>query len=412
MTQSPAEVIEWHIFESPTAKSSPVEHQVEHPSVHMGPFTTEEECRAVLDGLKHLPSFAHGNLEVHKKCRRREKRIRIKLPVQLCRLSAPEAAWEAYTVDISSMGARLANSGEPLKLGEFVQIHCGQRQAVFRVVWVGLPGTPTAGHIGVECLSRETNIWDLDLSARTDDEPLLQEIAVARSVQRKLFPREKPALRTLDYSGKCIQARTVGGDYYDFLDMGPGKLGFVLADVAGKGVAAALLMANLQGSLHNRTGIDAHHLPELLADVNDHLFNHTEPDRYATLFFGCYDDDSRSLGYVNCGHSPPLLLRHNGATDRLGATATVLGLFGQWECSIAQTQLEPGDVLSIFTDGITETTAANGEEFGEDRLLRALKDNRHLEAGAILSHVEQAVEQFRSSEHLQDDLTLVVARAN
>jgi serine phosphatase RsbU (regulator of sigma subunit) len=194
--------------------------------------------------------------------------------------------------------------------------------------------------------------------------------------------------------------------------MGPGKLGFVLADVAGKGVAAALLMANLQGSLHNRAAIDAHHLPELLADVNDHLFNHTEPDRYATLFFGCYDDDSRSLGYVNCGHSPPLLLRHNGATDRLGATATVLGLFGQWECSMVQTHLEPGDVLSIFTDGITETTAANGEEFGEDRLLRALQDNRHLEAGAILSHVEQAVEQFRSSEHLQDDVTLVVARAN
>ncbi len=408
MEQDPPDVIEWHIFESPAAKSSSLDRQ----AVHMGPFETEEECRAVLAGLKQISCFTHANLEVHKKCRRREKRIRIKLPVQVSRLSAAEKTWPARTVDVSSMGARLTDSVESLKLGEFLQLRCGQRAGVFRVVWVGLPGTPTAGHIGVECLSRETNIWDLDLSARTDDEPLLQEIAIARSVQRKLFPRVKPELRTLDYCGKCIQARTVGGDYYDFLDMGQGRLGFVMADVAGKGVAAALLMANLQGSIHHCVGIDDRKLPKLLMDVNDHLFNHTEPDRYATLFFGCYDDEARSLSYVNCGHSPPLLLRGDGGVERLAATATVLGLFGQWECSVAQTHVSRGDVLSIFTDGITETTGVNGEEFGEDRLLRALGASRNLEAGGILSHVEQAVEKFRSSEQLQDDVTLVVARAN
>jgi hypothetical protein len=407
MKQTSLDVIEWHIFENPVAKSSPTEHQ----AIHMGPFETEEECRTVLASLQQIPSFTHGNLEVHKKCRRREKRIRIRVPVQVSRLAAAEKSWPAHTIDISSMGARLADSGETLKLGEFIQLRCGPREGIFRVVWVGLPGTPTAGHIGVECLSRETNIWDLDLSARTDDEPLLQEIAVARAVQRKLFPREKPALRTLDYTGECIQARTVGGDYYDFLNMGPGRVGFVLADVAGKGVAAALLMANLQGSIHNRSDFEAQDLPGLLVAVNEHLFQHTDPDRYATLFFGCYDDDSRSLAYVNCGHSPPLLLRSKGAVDRLCATATVLGLFGKWECTLAQTHMEPGDVLSIFTDGITETTAANGEEFGEDRLLRVLEDSRELEAGTILTNVEHAVDQFRSSEHLQDDLTLVVARA-
>src|SRR5579859_646490 len=408
MKQTSSDVIEWHIFENPVDRSSPVEHQ----AIHMGPFSTEEECRTVLAGLQQIPSFNHGNLEVHKKSRRREKRIRIRVPVQVSRLSAAEKSWPAHTVDISSMGARLADSSEPLKLGEFVQLRCGRREGVFRVVWVGLPGTPTAGHIGVECQSRETNIWDLDLSAQTDDEPLLQEIAIARAVQRKLFPREKPALRTLDYSGQCIQARTVGGDYYDFLNMGRGRVGFVLADVAGKGVSAALLMANLQGSIHNRADVDTRELPGLLVAVNDHLFQHTDADRYATLFFGCYDDDTRSLGYVNCGHSPPLLLRGNGSVDRLAATATVLGLFGKWECSTAETHLEPGDVLSIFTDGITETTAADGEEFGEDRLLRVLEDSRQLEAGAIVSHIEQAVELFRSSDQLQDDLTLVVARAH
>ena len=407
MKQTASEVVEWHILESPNDKSSPVEHE----AVHMGPFATEEECRTVLASLKQIPSFSHGNLEVQKKRRRREKRIRIKVAVQVSRLSRPERIWDMHTIDISTMGARLADCGESMQLGEFLEIRCGQREAVFRVVWVGLPGGPTAGHTGVECLSEETNIWDLDMSASTDDEPLLQEITVAASVQRELFPREKPALRTLDYSGRCIQARTIGGDYYDFLDLGPGRVGFVLADVAGKGVAAALLMANLQGSIHNRGGIDCRSLPGLLTAVNDHLFRHTEADRYATLFFGCYDDDARTLSYVNCGHSAPFLLRNRGAVERLAATATVLGLFGKWECSVAATRMEPGDVLTIFTDGITETTGADGEEFGEDRLLGVLQKTKDLEAVGILSHVEQAVEKFCSTGYLQDALTLVVARA-
>jgi hypothetical protein len=407
MNQNSWDVIEWHIFETADSDSSHADHQ----AIHMGPFATEEECRRVLDSLKQIPSFSHGVLEVQKKCRRREKRIRIGLPVQVSRLSASGKSWAAHTVDISSLGARLANVGEPFRLGEYLEIRCGQREAVFRVVWIALAGSPTAGHLGVECLSPETNIWDLDLSARTDDEPLLQEIAIARAVQRRLFPREKPALRTLDYSGKCIQARTVGGDYYDFLDLGHGRVGFVLADVAGKGVAAALLMSNLQGSIHNLAGRHSADLPGMLAAVNDHLFQHTEPDRYATLFFGCYDDHSRSLGYVNCGHSPPLVLRRGGAVDRLEPTATVLGLFGAWDCALAETRLETGDVLSIFTDGITETANANGQEFGEGRLLSVLQQNRNLDPAAILSRVENALEQFRPTEQLQDDLTLVVARA-
>ena len=315
------------------------------------------------------------------------------------------------TVDISSLGARLALPSESLELGEVLQVRNGPREAVFRVVWIGVPGTATAGQFGVECLSPETNIWDLDLSARTDDAPLLQEILVARTVQRKLFPRQKPHLRTLDYSGKCIQARTVGGDYYDFLDLGAGHVGFVLADVAGKGVAAALLMANLHGSIHSRAGIAPGDLPGLLSAVNSHLYEHTEPEGYATLFFGCYNDDARTLTYINCGHLPPLLLHKSGDFKRLEATATVLGLLENWECSVGETKMESGDVLSIFTDGITETTASNGDEFGEARLLSVLQESRNLESAAILKQVEKAVEQFRSGEHLQDDVTLVVARA-
>ena len=406
MADYPTDIIEWHLFESP-ARSM----KAGHSPLHVGPFATEEECRTLLTSLNRIPRFSESTLEVHKRYKQREKRIRIKLPVQVCRLSSTEKTWAAHTMDISTRGARLADLGESLRLDEIVQIRCGQRQAIFRVIWLGLPATSTAGHIGMECLTPETNIWDLDLSARTDDEPLLQEIAIAREVQRNLLPRHKPALRTLDYSGDCVQARTVGGDYYDFLDMGPGRVGFVLADVAGKGVAAALLMANLQGSIH--AGTATGDLPRLLASVNQHLYQYTEAARYATLFLGCYDDGARNLAYVNCGHSPPLLLRRSGAVERLSATATVLGLFPQWECSLAQTRLQAGDVLSIFTDGITETTGSNAEEFGEERLLEIMRqtNDKDLDAAAILRRVEQAVEGFRASESLQDDLTLVVARA-
>jgi hypothetical protein len=404
MHADPAEVIEWHIFEGPSTSS------VSQP-LHMGPFASEQACRAVLASLKNVPGIRHDALEVRPQARRSEKRIRIKLPVQIRRLICPDKVWDAHTYDISRLGARLSDPTRSAKLGECLQVRYGQREAVFRLVWLGLPDSPTQGQVGVECLTPEINIWDLDFSARSDDEPLIQEIMIARAVQRKLFPRVKPALRTLDYCGKCIQARTVGGDYYDFLDMGAGGVGFVLADVAGKGVGAALLMANLQGSIHNRAGIQAPDLRVLLTRVNRHLFEYSEPDRYATLFFGYYNDDIRTLTYVNCGHPPPLLLRENAVAERLESTATVLGLFGTWDCSVAQTEIHAGDVLSIFTDGITEAISANGEDFGEGRLLSVLQESRQLPSADILGNVETNLQEFRSGERLHDDLTLVVARA-
>ena len=405
MSSKLSDVIEWHILENTVSKSS-----TQAQGLHMGPFFSEGECRNVLADLKQIPWFRHSALEVHKKCKRREKRLRIKLAVRVSRLSGSERTWGAHTLDVSNLGARLSDFGEALHLGEFLEVRCGQKEAVFRVVWSGAAGTPVMGQVGIECLSPETNIWDLDLSGRADGEHLLQEIAIARSVQRQLHPRHKPALRTLEYSGICIEAGAVSGDYYDFLDLGSGRVGFVVADVAGKGVPAALLMANLHGSIHNRAGLVVEDLPGVLTALNGHLYRHTEPDRYATLFFGCYDDNSRRLAYVNCGHSPPLLVRGNGRVDRLDATATVLGLFASWECTLGHAQIEPGDLLSIFTDGVTEAAATNGEEFGEERLAQLLKKTINLESSSILGHVERAVDTFRSSGPMQDDLTMVVAR--
>jgi hypothetical protein len=408
MSANPPEVFEWHIVESVVPKSSSVAQK----ALHMGPFASEEECCALLSSLNQIPRFSKGKLEVHKKYKRRQKRIRVRLAVQVCRPATREESWPAYTVDISIRGARLTGGAERLRLGDIVEVCCGLQRAVFRVVWVGIAGTPTEGQSGIECLNPENNIWDLDLSEQTDDEPLLQEIAVARAVQSNLMPREQPPLRTLDYFGNCIQARVVGGDYYDFLDLGAGQVGFVLADVSGKGVPAALLMANLQGSLNSHaTKVDPQTLPRLLTSVNRHLYKHTEAGRYASLFFGCYNDDTRTLHYVNCGHNSPLLLRQGEAVETLSPTATVLGLFRDWECSVGETRLEAGNVLTIFTDGITETRGKSGEEFGEARLMGAVHKSRDLGAASILRNVEQAVAKFRSNPHLEDDLTLVVARA-
>jgi serine phosphatase RsbU (regulator of sigma subunit)/ActR/RegA family two-component response regulator len=337
---------------------------------------------------------------------RKEERVRIEIPVRLYGPGRSLKVQLVQTVDISNSGVRLARVQEPLEAGEVVTLECGHREAPFRVVWTGEPGTSKEGQAGLVCLAADADLWKLDLRQLEDSKPLLR----ARAVQRGLLPQLKPPLKTLDYAGKCIQARMVGGDYYDFLDMGPGEVGFVLADVAGKGIPAALLMASLQASLYTHYSAGSKDIPQLLSSVNRHFYMHTANDRYATLFFGRYSDATRTMQYVNCGHNPPLLLRKAGAVEKLAATATVLGLFPDWDCSVAQARFETGDVLSIYTDGITETIGQRGEEFGEAGFLEVLRKNRELEASCILQNVQQAAEQFRLGEQ-EDDLTLIFARA-
>ena len=338
--------------------------------------------------------------------KRKEERVRIELPVNLYRSARGPKRQSAHTKDISASGARLAGLEEPLDPGEVLEVECSNRRTPYRVVWIGAPGTATEGQAGLACLAVDADIWKLDRSQLEDGEALER----ARVVQRGLLPKDKPLLTTLDYDGHCLQARMIGGDYYDFLDMGPGEVGFVLADVAGKGIPAALLMASLQGSLHSLYRAASNNLPQLLSWVNLHFYKHTADDRYATFFFGRYCDASRTLHYVNCGHNPPILLRKGAAVERLGATATVLGMFPDWSCSTAEIKLDTGDVLTIYTDGITETTSRAGEEFGEARLLETLYNNRDLEVAQLLRNVQNATERFRLGEQ-EDDLTLVIARA-
>jgi sigma-B regulation protein RsbU (phosphoserine phosphatase) len=244
-----------------------------------------------------------------------------------------------------------------------------------------------------------------------------QEMQFAREVQARLFPQKSPALRTLDYAGGCVQARQVGGDYYDFLDLGAGRLALVLADVAGKGVSGALLMANLQANLRSQYALALDDLPRLLNSVNHLFYENTADNSYATLFFADYDDSSQRLRYVNCGHLPPLLLRpgpdpRSGAppvVERLEPTSTVLGLFGDWQCNVAEVQLAPGDTLVLYTDGVTEAAGPDAEEFGEPRLIEILRSDCTTPVQSLLNAIETAVQQFSGGEQA-DDITVVVAR--
>jgi phosphoserine phosphatase RsbU/P len=233
------------------------------------------------------------------------------------------------------------------------------------------------------------------------------EIEIAREVQQKLFPQKLPPVRTLDYGGMCLQARVVGGDYYDFLDLGHGRVGLVLADISGKGIAAALLMANLQANLRSQYALAIDDLPRLLSSVNRLFYESTAPNRFATLFFATYDNDR--LTYANCGHNPPLLLRGNGELRWLAPTAPVLGLFEEWTCVIDEVQLHDRDTLIMFTDGITEATSDSGAEYGEARLLETARRHPDASASALISAIVEDVRAFASQEQ-SDDLTLVVAR--
>ncbi len=238
-----------------------------------------------------------------------------------------------------------------------------------------------------------------------------QEMQIARQVQSRLLPQQAPALATLDCAGKCIQTRAVGGDYYDFLDFGSGKLGLVLADISGKGVSGALLMANLQANLRSHCAVALEDLSGLLRSVNHLFYANTETNNYATTFFAIYDDETRILRYVNCGHNPPLLLRQGGDVERLEATASVLGLFEQWECSVAERRLAAGDVLIIYTDGISEAVPGEqAEEFGDQRLIQTVRAHQLKSAGEMLEAIVAEVQHFSQGEQA-DDMTLIVTRS-
>ena len=230
------------------------------------------------------------------------------------------------------------------------------------------------------------------------------ELDIAHHVQQKLLPQSNKPMRTIEYAGCCTPAREVGGDYYDFFDAGEDALSLVLADVSGKGIPAALLMANLQATFRSRPAAELALPATLLPVVNRLFFDSTAPEFYATLFFAAYDDKTRLLRYVNCGHPSPVLVRAGGEVDHLESSATVLGLFPTWTCSEAVLKLAPGDALFISSDGVTEPAL----EDEEAQLLTLLRSHANQSLAQLTARILNDAARLGST----DDLATVALRAH
>jgi sigma-B regulation protein RsbU (phosphoserine phosphatase) len=239
---------------------------------------------------------------------------------------------------------------------------------------------------------------------------LRQDLQLAAQVQAQLFPRVRPALETLDYVGRCVPARVVGGDYFDFVPLEPSRLGIALADVAGKGVSAALMMATLQALFRSRVQSDGGDPARLVSAINTLLLDSIPSNRFATFFYGVYDDRRRTLTFVNAGHNPAVLRHADGSIERLDSGDPVIGLIADLTFHARTVSLAPGDTLVLFSDGVTDAENESEDAFGDARLVDAVGLSAAVTAASLLGDISAAHATFVAGAPQQDDMTLVVAR--
>jgi sigma-B regulation protein RsbU (phosphoserine phosphatase) len=299
------------------------------------------------------------------------------------------------------------------------------------------------------------------------EERLKRELIMAAEVQQRLFPSQPPASDCLELAGHCQPARGVGGDYYDFLRFDNQQIGFAVADVAGKGISAALVMSAVQASLrsqvmmHNSWAETSSSLADMVANMNWLLCGSTGSSTYATFFYGQFDERTLQMTYVNAGHNPPILVRPyvaarsksiepvieshrdaiseindisgslpavalaraqkvqqvvtfgpdaDGDSVQLTVGGPVIGLFEQCPYEQQTVQLASGDILALFTDGVTEANNTNGDEFGEDRLRATLKASVHLPVEEIRSNIIRDVDAWCAGAPQHDDLTFIIIK--
>ncbi|HEX8143236.1 MAG TPA: SpoIIE family protein phosphatase [Pyrinomonadaceae bacterium] len=282
------------------------------------------------------------------------------------------------------------------------------------------------------------------LHERVERERLEREVEIAAEVQAQLFPRRVPDLHTIDISADCRAARGVAGDYYDYIEIAPGLIALALGDVSGKGVSAALVMSNLQASLRAQTTITAERLniaeravavsaasggskllahvvanadmdgavSRMTANVNGQLTRSTDSNRFATLFLAIYEESTRTLRYTNAGHNAPLLVRAGGAVERLVTGGIMVGAFDWASYEEASVELQRGDLLLVFSDGITEAESAEGQEYGEERLMRFAIEHRIMSADELQHAIFDEIDAWSGKLERNDDQTLVIVKSN
>jgi len=243
-------------------------------------------------------------------------------------------------------------------------------------------------------------------------ERINRELEIAREVQERLFPQHMPQVQGLDVAGYCRPALGVGGDYYDFIRLPDGCIGMAVGDVAGKGIAAALMMASLQASLRGQTIKPCASLAEMIQHINRLVYDASSDSRYATFFYAQYEPKSRTLTYVNAGHNSPLIYRDGEENRilRLQTGGTVIGLFPDFVYQEEQVELRPGDVLVAYTDGVSEAMNPLEEEWDEARLIAAVAECHRRSAADIVKCILDRVDAFTAGAGQHDDMTLAVMR--
>ena len=234
---------------------------------------------------------------------------------------------------------------------------------------------------------------------------------MARDIQLKLLPSDFPPISGYQAAGKNIPAKEVGGDYYDFVRISEDRYGFCLGDVSGKGMPAALLMANLQATLRGQILTDA--TPGIcIQRANRLMYLNTDPQKFATLFYGILDVKNHRIRFCNAGHDNPFLLGPDLQTQRLHVGGPVLGFLPECAYEEAEVNLNPGDILLIYSDGITEAFNTREEEFGEKRLEKLVRENREKTADQLINLIFESVREFASGMPQMDDMTLFIIKRN
>ena len=279
------------------------------------------------------------------------------------------------------------------------------------------------------------------VAEQKEKQRLESELAIGREVQESLFPHQFPELSSLEVYGVCRPARSVSGDYYDFIPLGADRLVVAVGDISGKGISAALLMATVHAFVRAYSlepdmvltpvklgaGAFSHGDPRmyyrgdgitqsqltpamLMTTLNYQLFRSTPAAKYATMFLGCYDAAARELTYCNAGHLPPIMLRGDGGVSRFETSGTVVGLFDGATYDESTIAMQPGDILAAFTDGVTEPENESGE-FGEERLIELIQEHRQEPLSRIGDVITRSVEDWIGDAEQPDDVTVVLARA-
>ncbi|MEP7341713.1 MAG: SpoIIE family protein phosphatase [Acidobacteriota bacterium] len=247
------------------------------------------------------------------------------------------------------------------------------------------------------------------LEVQQEQKRLANELAVASEIQLRLHPASPPALPGYDMIGVSFPCYEVGGDYFDFIEKRDGRFVIALGDVSGKGVAAALLMSSVHAAVraHTTTRLSA---SEVIGEINQYIYDNTPSNRYVTLFYSELDPRSHQLTYINAGHNPPMLVRASGEVTTLDIGGFPVGITQFCDYREGWVELEPGDVLVIYSDGVTESQNEEGEEFDESRLVEIVQKNRGRTAAGLRDRIDEALAKFVGKAKTVDDLTLVIVK--